>query len=240
MRVKTIFRPAAIIAATLAIAGASLASPTPVAPTRGPVTLPPSAVSAPSPSAPGTSTSGLIYTSVTPDQIAALLHAKGYKAEIHTLPNVGPVIASATDGANYVIFFYGCTAGPAPACKAIQFLAFWSNTSGFTADDANRCNDKTVFGKLVGFPDKVILSHPAAMEGASDRFLEVQLSIWDGVITATRQCFAQTKPIEPPAKGGATPHAANPPSLIPNAPGQAPASLATSAIPLITYNPMPR
>jgi hypothetical protein len=239
MRFKTLIQQATVLAAVLAAGGPAVASPTPVAPTRAPMSVPQAPATPAGSVVTGASATGQVYAGVTVEQVAALLSSKGYKAEVHAVPNVGPVVASATNGVNYLIFFYGCSAEGVKSCQAMQFVAIWNNTLLFTTDDANRCNDKMVFGKLVALPDKVGLTHAVTTDGVTDRFLEVQLAIWEGAIANTRQCYTESKRAAPPAKGDATPHAANLPLLPPALSGQAPASVATSAVPPADFNVMP-
>jgi hypothetical protein len=248
MRVKPLLQPLGLIGAVCSAAGPGWASPSPVTPTtRPPVIAPPVTPPAPAQPAPGASSTGTIYSAVTVDQVADVLRNKGYKAEVRATPNAGQVIASGTLGVNYLIFFYACSTDTVTSCKAIQFVAIWKNDSGLTVNDANTCNDHTLFGKLIAFPDRIVLAHAAGAEGSSDPFFEAQINIWEAAIMSARQCFAQNNHATPPAKGAPAPHAENG-AAAPHAEnavpspflaGQVSTSVAISDIPPSDFNLMP-
>jgi hypothetical protein len=78
------------------------------------------------------------------ESIAAVLRAKGYKAEI-TKDNQGdPMIRSGVEGMTFAVLFYGCTGGS--KCQTIQFYSGFSKTK---ADEAklNLWNREHRFGR---------------------------------------------------------------------------------------------
>jgi uncharacterized metal-binding protein len=72
------------------------------------------------------------------EQVAAALQKAGYKAQIASDKDGDPTVKSAANGANFTIYFYGCT--DHKACKSIQFTTDYTLKSKITIDKLNEWN----------------------------------------------------------------------------------------------------
>jgi hypothetical protein len=63
---------------------------------------------------------------VTAQEVAGVLKAKGYQAEITTDQDGDPKINSISEGAKFGVWFYECAKGP--RCHSIQFAAGFTQT----------------------------------------------------------------------------------------------------------------
>lgn len=92
------------------------------------------AVSSAAVSAPGD-----IHTDgMTGPEVAKWLQGAGYKADLSTDDTGDPMIKSATDGLNFTVYFYDCTAKP--RCKALQFATSFDLKTPMTAAKINEWN----------------------------------------------------------------------------------------------------
>jgi hypothetical protein len=85
----------------------------------------------------------------TVGDIAEVLQAKGYKAEIGTDRVGDPMILSAESGTTFQVLFYGCKGetNASKRCVAIQLSAAWDLPSGMTLARINEWNRKRRFGR---------------------------------------------------------------------------------------------
>lgn len=105
---------------------------------------------------------------ITADEVASVLQAKGFKAEITKDSGGDPMIKSATDGVNYSILFYGCK--HTPRCSAIQFYAGFHLDKGMTTDKINEWNRENRFGR-------------AYIDKEKDPNVEMDLDVEHGFLT---------------------------------------------------------
>ncbi len=80
-----------------------------------------------------------------PTQMADALRNFGYRAELLKDDGGDPKISSSTGGANFSIFFYGCTNGQ--NCDAISFSAAFDLDTGSTLELMNTWNQKKRYTK---------------------------------------------------------------------------------------------
>ena len=80
-----------------------------------------------------------------PAQMADVLRSFGYRAELTTDDGGDPKIASSSGGANFSIFFYGCTNGQ--NCDAISFSSAFDLDPGSNNDLMNQWNQKKRYSK---------------------------------------------------------------------------------------------
>ena len=106
---------------------------------------------------------------VTANEVADVLHTKGYNAEMTKDDQGAPEIKSSTDGSTFRVYFYGCS-GPQPRCTAIQFSAAFDLTDGLPLAKINVWNRENRFGR--GFLDK-----------ENDPFVEMDLDVERGYST---------------------------------------------------------
>jgi Putative bacterial sensory transduction regulator len=80
-----------------------------------------------------------------PASITAVLQSFGYRAELSKDTGGDPKISSSSGGANFSIFFYGCTDGK--ACDAISFSAAFDLDPGSNVALMNDWNQKKRYTK---------------------------------------------------------------------------------------------
>jgi Putative bacterial sensory transduction regulator len=80
-----------------------------------------------------------------PAQMADILRSFGYRAELTTDTGGDPKIASSSGGANFSIFFYGCT--NSQNCDAISFSAAFDLDPGSNTKLMNDWNQKKRYSK---------------------------------------------------------------------------------------------
>ncbi|GGW25948.1 hypothetical protein GCM10011452_12510 [Gemmobacter lanyuensis] len=86
-----------------------------------------------------------LLSAADPQGLADALQGLGYKAQLATDDKGDPRIDSAADGANFSIWFYGCTNGK--DCGSIQFSAGFDTPDGVDVAVLNEWNHSTRFGK---------------------------------------------------------------------------------------------
>ncbi len=79
-----------------------------------------------------------------PDTIVAALMDAGYRAKLGTDKDGDPTIASAANGYNYDIYFYGCEAHA--KCDSIEFTVGFDPDPRYTNDLVNLWNRDKRFG----------------------------------------------------------------------------------------------
>ena len=104
---------------------------------------------------------------VTAKEIAAVLQAKGYRAEVGTDSDGDPMITSAGEGTEFKILFYGCKTG---RCHSIAFSVAYDMPNGVKIDRINTWNRTKRFGR-------------AYVDDVSDPFLRMDLDLEHGVST---------------------------------------------------------
>jgi hypothetical protein len=114
---------------------------------------------------------------VTANEIAKILIAKGYKAEVGKDDDGDPKVASAADGSNFTVFFYGCNHGP--RCTSITFQSAFHLDGGMTAEKINGWNRDKRF--LKGWLDKV-----------NDPFCEMDIDTESGFTSDSLDSYIDT------------------------------------------------
>jgi len=82
---------------------------------------------------------------VTAQDVARVLQAKGFQAEITTDKQGDPLVRSNSGGAKFAVYFYEC--GGKARCTSIQFSAGFSGT-GLTPDKVADWNRTKRFGRV--------------------------------------------------------------------------------------------
>jgi hypothetical protein len=88
---------------------------------------------------------------ISAPEVAKVLQAKGYKAEVGVDDDGDPRVKSAADGTNFTVFFYGCK--HTPKCTSLTFQSGFHIEGGLTAEKINGWNRDNRFIK--GWLDKV-------------------------------------------------------------------------------------
>ncbi|PJE33343.1 hypothetical protein PSM7751_00126 [Pseudooceanicola marinus] len=83
-----------------------------------------------------------MVSAVDPDGVAAALQALGYKAEMDVDGIGDPLIRSAAEGANYRIYFFGCSDNT--NCDSLMFSAGFDLTDGMGVTAINDWNSDAV------------------------------------------------------------------------------------------------
>lgn len=126
------------------------------------------------------------YTRMTGEEVASLLKSMGYKAELSDDESGDPRISSATGGAKFYVYFYGCTKDRPKNCASLQLYAGFAMTKKPTYDDINRWNrDKrfaTAYLDKDGDPNinsDIVLTGGISAENFKDRIAK-----WENVMSA--------------------------------------------------------
>lgn len=120
-----------------------------------------------------------------PQGIATLMQAAGYRAEITTDGDGDPKILSSAEGANFSVYFYGCTTNK--NCQSIQFSAGFDLDSGLTLEQANDWNTNKRFGKVYLDDDwdpRIEMDINLAYGGVSEKNMRETLDIWSRLLAA--------------------------------------------------------
>lgn len=111
----------------------------------------------------------------SPEGIARAMQDFGYRAELTTDSQGDPLIKSAAGGANFSVYFYGCTGGR--HCQSIQFSAGFDLENGTTLEVVNDWNARKRFAK-------------SYLDDEQDPYLELDVNLsYSGV---TEKNFADT------------------------------------------------
>lgn len=117
-----------------------------------------------------------------PQAIVDAMQKLGYRAELTTDDQGDPKIKSAASGANFSVYFYGCTSGK--DCTSIQFSAGFDTDKGLDMQVANDWNTKKRYGKVYLDDERdPYIEMDVNMEGGIPNALfEDNLSIWDRML----------------------------------------------------------
>jgi hypothetical protein len=114
---------------------------------------------------------------VTAAQVAAVLQANGYKAEISKDSQGDPLISSAAEGTSYKIHFYGCHS--TPRCAAVEFLVGFDLPNGMTMDKVNKWNRDGRFAH-------------AYLDDENDPYLQLDLNTSPGFTSESLGSYVDT------------------------------------------------
>ena len=114
---------------------------------------------------------------VTAGQVAAVLQANGYQAEITKDGEGDPMVRSAADGTKYRILFYGCK-GTA-RCTALEFLVGFDLPNGMTMEKLNKWNRDSRFGH-------------AYLDDENDPYLQLDLNSSPGFTSESMATYVET------------------------------------------------
>ena len=148
-----------------------LAPPLAQAQTTGPATIAPT----------GAAPSRMVRAEA-PEAIVALMHELGYRAELTTDGQGDPKIKSAAGGANFSIYFYGCS--DHRACRSVQFSAGFDTKDGVDLLRVNDWNRHNRYGQasLDAENDPYIEMDILMQGGLSRELFEANLSVWDNML----------------------------------------------------------
>lgn len=103
-----------------------------------------------------------------PAEMADVLRNFGYRAELTTDNGGDPKISSSSGGANFSIFFYGCT--NSQNCDAISFSAAFDLDPGSNNDLMNQWNQKKRYTK-------------AYLDDEQDPVIDMDIFLGDGGVS---------------------------------------------------------
>lgn len=86
-----------------------------------------------------------LVMATAPEPIAAIMQDAGLQAQVDKDPTGDPIINSSVAGANFNVFFYGCTSGA--NCTSVQFNACFKLTTPTAMDVVNKWNSDMRYGK---------------------------------------------------------------------------------------------
>lgn len=119
---------------------------------------------------------------VTVEDVAAVMQAKGYRAEITADSQGDPKILSSTAGKNFSVFFYGCS--DVKRCTAIQFSAGFDLKQGMTLAKINEWNFNKRFatGSLDDEMDPYMSYDIDVEHGYTTEAIANNLDRWEAVV----------------------------------------------------------
>lgn len=123
---------------------------------------------------------------VTVQEVAQVLQAKGYKAEVGRDRVGDPMITSAVDGSNFRVLFYDCEAG---RCAAIQFATAFDMEKGLTLSHINSWNRERRFGRAY-LDDEMdpFVEYDVDFEvGATTEAIGNAVAVWEAVVPAFKK-----------------------------------------------------
>ncbi len=125
-----------------------------------------------------TSATAQTVDAARPSSLVAALQEGGYKAALDTDGSGDPRIKSAASGANFSIYFYGCTANT--NCKSIQFSTSYTVKPKLTLQKINEWNAKNRFAQayLDQDGDPVIQFDVVLQNGAPSRLFLASVERW--------------------------------------------------------------
>jgi len=115
---------------------------------------------------------------LTAREVAGVLQAKGYKAEVTTDDTGDLKVKSAADEVNFTVFFYGCN--HTPRCTSVTFQAGFHVEGGLPLDKVNAWNRDKRFLKtwLDKVNDPYIEMDVDAAHGFSAEALAENIDTW--------------------------------------------------------------
>ncbi|MBV9997072.1 MAG: YbjN domain-containing protein [Caulobacteraceae bacterium] len=107
---------------------------------------------------------------ISAEEVAQVLQAKGYKAEIGKDNEGDPKVTSAADGSKFTVFFYGCQ--HTARCTSLTLQSGFHLEGGMTMERINAWNKDNRF--LKGWLDNV-----------NDPFVEMDIEVGHAFLTET-------------------------------------------------------
>ena len=117
-----------------------------------------------------------------PEAIAALLRAEGYTARVGADSHGDPKIDSGSQGADWILFFYGCTENR--DCQSVQFYAGFDLAEGLPVERLNDWNRGNRFGRAYADADgdPIIEFDVNLAGGVSEANLRDTVGLWSAVL----------------------------------------------------------
>jgi hypothetical protein len=121
---------------------------------------------------------------VTVTDIADVMKAKGYKAEVTTDNSGDPMIKSAGSGVKFEVYFYGCNSSK--RCTSIQFSAGFDLDKGLALSKINEWNYTKRFGRgaLDDEMDPYIRYDLDVEKGFTTEAVANNLDTWDSILSS--------------------------------------------------------
>ena len=115
---------------------------------------------------------------ITAPEVAKVLQDKGYKAIVKTDDDGDPEVVSATEGTEFVVFFYGCNHGT--RCPSLTFQAHFDTTHPTSTEDVNTWNMNKRFLKAWLNTDKTLYAEMdvEASQGFTTEALAADFDTW--------------------------------------------------------------
>ena len=119
---------------------------------------------------------------VTPRDVAEVLQAEGYKAEMGVDGVGDPKITSGAEGKTFVVLFYGCKEG---RCVAYQMHAGFDVSTSPGLAKINEWNTKNRFGRafLDGDNDPIVEMDMDTERGYTTEAISNNLATWLAVLS---------------------------------------------------------
>lgn len=126
---------------------------------------------------------------VTAAEVIEVLQANGYRAQADVDGVGDPMVRSATDGANFAIYFYGCER---ERCTTIQFAVGFSMKQPPGLAKINEWNREMRFGRayIDAEMDPVVEMDVDLELGATTEQLQSVVGAWAAVVPAFKKFIA--------------------------------------------------
>lgn len=113
---------------------------------------------------------GPVFTSVSGDEVQAVLQRAGYRAELGVDSVGDPMVSSATGGLGYTVYFYECSSEK--RCNSLVFWGGFAMNEKPSIDAINEWNQTKRFSR-------------AYLDEEGDPILEMDLLVDGGITEAT-------------------------------------------------------
>lgn len=133
------------------------------------------------------------YTSMTGPQLAAVLRTKGYQADLQADNSGDPLINSGSSGTHFTIWFGECDKAPVRSCKLIEFRATFTNDKSYAPSDANRCNNKYMFGRVEIYDSGIAVTYGIPIVDVDDEYIQTALDDWAVLSNVYQTCMTNAR-----------------------------------------------
>ncbi|HTJ01674.1 MAG TPA: YbjN domain-containing protein [Methylovirgula sp.] len=178
MRISSPVITSSLVAAGLLLASYQLAA----AQAATPQNAPPSSQNVPPAAAPAATDN---ITSVTPDQMAAIMRDAGYKADVYEFGTTTKhkAVATAMEGYKVRVYFYSCDAQN--KCGSLNFETSFTKSPNFTLALTNKWNAEHRYTKLYIDPSDGSLNFDFDIfvyGGVTPKTIKDAVTLYDGTL----------------------------------------------------------
>lgn len=125
-----------------------------------------------------------VVVSLTAGELADVMHAYGYRAELGTDGVGDPMVSSSTAGLNYSVLFYDCDGGTPKRCRSLQLWASFELPSPLEPGKLNTWNRQSRYAKAFTADDgSVVVELDIELDGGvTQANLHSLFALWDTLL----------------------------------------------------------